>query len=94
MKNVATREVSGPVGQCFTLIASGVILPAVCFFFLTVFSPQVDLMHSCYLIVLSVLPVNSDLSPSPESDQEAALPPIDTSLDDCKVVELLLGNKN
>ena len=27
-------------------------------------------------------------------DQEAALPPIDTSLDDSEVVELLLGNKN
>ena len=41
-----------------------------------------------------MITVNSDLSPSAESDQEAALPPIDTSLDDSEVVELLLGNKN
>ena len=44
--------------------------------------------------LLSVLPVNSDFSPSAESDQEAALPPIDTSLDDSEVGVLLLGNKN
>ena len=51
-------------------------------------------MHSCYFLLLSVLPVNSDLSPLAESDQEAALPVIETSLDDSEVVELLLGNKN
>ena len=40
----------GLLAKVSLLIASGVILSAV-FFFLTVFSPQVDLMHSCYLIL-------------------------------------------
>ena len=44
--------------------------------------------------MLSVLPVNSDFSPSAESDQEAALHPIVTSLDDSVVGELLLENEN
>lgn len=34
---------------------------------------------------------NSDLSLSAESDQKAALPPIDTSWDDSEVGKLLLG---
>ena len=79
----------GLLAKVSLLIASGVILSAV-FFFLTVFSPQVDFMHSCYLILC----YQCYQSPSADSDQEAALPPIDTSLDDSEVVELLLGNKN
>ena len=43
----------GLLAKVSLLIASGVISSAAgfFFFFLTVFSPQVDLMHSCYLIL-------------------------------------------
>ena len=83
----------GLLAKVSLLIASGVILTAV-FFFNSIFPTSGFNAWLLFDSVLSVLPVNSDLSPSAESDQEAALPPIDTSLDDSEVVELLLGNKN
>ena len=52
-----------------------------------------DEFNGLFLLFCSVLAISRSVSPSTESDQEAALPRIDTSPDDSEVGAWYLGLK-